>query len=85
VGDIIIALPTVTREAAAAQRDPAAHLQHLAVHGLLHLAGYDHIDDAEADEMEALEARVLAMLGIADPYAAMDAAPDDNDTEATRR
>ena len=48
---------------------PADHLRHLVVHGLLHLLGYDHIEAAEADEMEALESQILATMGIADPYA----------------
>lgn len=76
VGDIIIALPTVRREAEAAGRTPDHHLQHLALHGLLHLAGHDHIDDAEADAMEGLEVKVLALLGITDPYAAIDDNPE---------
>jgi probable rRNA maturation factor len=49
---------------------PRHHLQHLVVHGLLHLLGFDHIEDAEAEHMEAIESEVLRGLGIADPYAA---------------
>ena len=68
LGDIIIARETVLREAAEARIPPAHHLQHLVVHGLLHLLGYDHETEHEASEMEALEVRILAGVGIADPY-----------------
>lgn len=70
LGDVILAAETVLREAADLDIPPAHHLQHLVVHGLLHLIGFDHIEDAEAEEMEAIETHVLAGLGIADPYAA---------------
>lgn len=69
IGDIIFAAGTVVAEAASMQVEPAHHLQHLVVHGLLHLAGFDHETEDEAVEMEALETRILATLGIADPYA----------------
>ena len=68
LGDIAIALETTAREARADGKAFADHLAHLAVHGLLHLAGHDHEDDGEAEEMEALETAILARLGIADPY-----------------
>ncbi len=68
LGDIVLARQTVWREARQQGKNPADHVSHLVVHGTLHLAGYDHEDDAEADRMEALERRVLARLGIADPY-----------------
>lgn len=68
LGDVAVALETVLREAAAEGKAPADHLAHLLVHGTLHLLGHDHEDDAEADAMEALEVRVLAGLGVADPY-----------------
>lgn len=67
-GDIIIALETLLREAQAESKSPLDHLAHLTVHGLLHLAGYDHDDDAEAEDMEALERRILQTLSISDPY-----------------
>ena len=70
LGDIALARATVLREARAQGKRPADHLAHLVVHGTLHLLGYDHQEDGEAERMEALEARVLAGLGIADPYAA---------------
>jgi probable rRNA maturation factor len=69
LGDIIIARETVLAEAAAEGIAPVHHLQHLAVHGVLHLLGYDHIDDSEAAVMEAFETRILAGLGVPDPYA----------------
>lgn len=69
LGDIAVALQTTAREAAEAGRTVEAHLGHLIVHGVLHLLGHDHLVDPEADAMEALETRVLAALGYADPYA----------------
>lgn len=70
LGDVVIAAETVIAEAHALSLPAAHHLQHLAVHGLLHLLGYDHeTGEADAAEMEALETRILATLGIADPYA----------------
>jgi len=68
LGDVVLARQTVWREAQAQGKTPAAHLSHLVVHGTLHLMGYDHDNDAEAQRMEALERRILARLGIADPY-----------------
>ena len=68
LGDVAVALETVLREAAAEDKAPGDHLAHLVVHGTLHLLGHDHDADAEADAMEALEIRVLAGLGVADPY-----------------
>lgn len=69
VGDITLALQTVQREAEQMGVDFQAHFTHLVVHGFLHLLGHDHIEDDEAEVMEALETRILAGLGIADPYA----------------
>lgn len=69
LGDIIIARETLLREAQDEMKKPDHHLQHLVVHGVLHLLGYDHETDHEAEEMEALERKILAGLGIADPYA----------------
>jgi probable rRNA maturation factor len=70
LGDIILALETLEREAADLGLPLAHHMQHLVVHGLLHLLGYDHQTEDEAKEMEGLEVRILAQLAIADPYAA---------------
>ena len=68
LGDVVISLETLQREAAAQGKTPAQHLCHLTVHGVLHLLGYDHRDAAEATRMEALETRVLDGLGVPDPY-----------------
>lgn len=68
LGDVILAAETVLAEADAAGIPPAHHFQHLLIHGLLHLIGYDHLADAEAETMEALETTLLARLAIADPY-----------------
>jgi len=68
IGDIAIAGETVQREAAAAHVSTPDHLLHLFTHGVLHLLGYDHIDEAMADEMETLEIRVLASMNVANPY-----------------
>ena len=68
LGDIVLALETLEREAAEAALPFAHHLQHLVVHGLLHLLGFDHETDAQAREMEAIEIEVLAGLGVASPY-----------------
>jgi probable rRNA maturation factor len=67
-GDIIIALETVLREAEEEGKPPLHHLAHLTVHGVLHLAGYDHETEEEAECMEGLERRILAGLDIPDPY-----------------
>lgn len=69
LGDIILARETVEREAIEQAKPLEAHIAHLVVHGFLHLLGYDHEDDEEAEEMEALETLILANLEIADPYA----------------
>ena len=73
VGDIVIAYETAAREAAVAGKSFLHHLSHLAVHGFLHLVGYDHESYDEAETMESLERRILARLGVPDPYAGYDA------------
>ena len=69
LGDILIARETVMREAAALDKPMTDHLTHLLVHGFLHLFGYDHMETAEAENMERIETRILATLGLSDPYA----------------
>lgn len=68
LGDIVLAAQTCAREAMDKGIDVTAHATHLVVHGMLHLLGYDHLDDAEADAMEAIERRILSSLGLDDPY-----------------
>ncbi|PZU47415.1 MAG: rRNA maturation RNase YbeY [Sphingomonas sp.] len=69
LGDLALGAETVAREAAEKAIAIEAHVMHLVVHGTLHLLGHDHLDDPTAEAMEALETRILAGLGIADPYA----------------
>lgn len=69
IGDVIVAHETTAREAAEEGKSFEDHFTHLLVHGLLHLFGYDHVEDDEAEEMEAFETEILADLGVADPYA----------------
>ena len=69
LGDVILAWPTVAREARDQGKPVASHLTHLVVHGILHLLGFDHESDEDAGVMERLETDILAGLGIADPYA----------------
>lgn len=75
LGDVVISLDTLLREAAAQGKTPAQHLCHLTVHGVLHLLGYDHATAAEAARMEALETRILAALDVPDPYRVPDEEP----------
>lgn len=70
LGDVALAYGVCAREAAEQGKPLRHHLQHLTVHGVLHLLGYDHIGDDEAEAMEGLERAVLAGLGVPDPYAA---------------
>ena len=68
LGDIIICVPVVLTEATEQHKTATAHWAHLTIHGILHLLGFDHIDDEEAEEMEALEIDALQELGINNPY-----------------
>jgi probable rRNA maturation factor len=69
LGDVALAYGVCAREAAEQGKTLAAHLQHLVAHGVLHLVGFDHETDGEAQVMEAREREILAGLGVADPYA----------------
>jgi probable rRNA maturation factor len=71
-GDIVLALETIRREAGEQGKTFDNHLAHLVIHGFLHLAGFDHEAEAEAERMEAVERRALARLAILDPYAVSD-------------
>lgn len=68
LGDIALGLTTCKREAREQKKTLADHVMHLTVHGVLHLLGYDHMDDEQAEAMEPLETDILAAMGIADPY-----------------
>lgn len=67
-GDLVICAPLVAREAIQQNKPVRAHWAHLVVHGILHLRGYDHVQEKDAQTMEALEAHVLKRLGFSDPY-----------------
>jgi probable rRNA maturation factor len=69
LGDVVLALETVAGEAAQLGIPPVHHLQHLVVHGLLHLLGFEHATNADAEAMELVETEILATLGVTDPYA----------------
>ena len=73
IGDIVIAYQTTAREAVAEGKPFKHHLAHLAIHGFLHLLGYDHERDRDAEVMERLERRILKRLAVPDPYAPRDA------------
>lgn len=68
LGDIVISAEVVATEAAEQGKTLISHWAHMLVHGMLHLQGYDHINDDEAEEMEALEVKILAQIGFANPY-----------------
>lgn len=69
LGDLVICAPVVEQEAAEQNKTLEAHWAHMMVHGVLHLLGYDHIDDSDANEMESLETRILTAVGFPAPYA----------------
>lgn len=68
LGDLVICAPIVEQEAQQQGKPLPAHWAHMVIHGMLHLQGYDHQNAAEADEMEALEAKILSTLGYTNPY-----------------
>ena len=70
LGDLVICRQVVEREAAEQEKPLMAHWAHMVVHGSLHLLGYDHIEDDEAEEMESLETQIMQGLGLDDPYLA---------------
>jgi len=68
LGDIILACETIVREASELDKPVDEHISHLIVHGFLHLFGYDHMENDDAEKMEAIETRILSSLGLSDPY-----------------
>lgn len=68
LGDLVICVPVVNHEAREQGKQSSAHWAHMVIHGMLHLMGYDHETEAEADEMESLEIKLLKQLGINNPY-----------------
>ncbi|MFP1765104.1 rRNA maturation RNase YbeY [Lonsdalea quercina] len=70
LGDLIICRQVVEQEAAEQEKTQEEHWAHMVVHGCLHLLGYDHIEDSEAEEMESLETEIMQGMGYADPYLA---------------
>lgn len=68
LGDVVLAFETIAAEAEDQGKQLGDHFTHLVIHGILHLLGYDHLDEAEAQTMEQLEIRVLGALGVPDPY-----------------
>ena len=68
LGDLVVCAPLLALEAAQQQKPLLAHWAHIVVHGVLHLLGYDHLEEAEAEEMEALEKEFMQALGYPDPY-----------------
>lgn len=69
LGDVVIAAAVVNREAKEQKKSAEAHWAHITIHGFLHLLGYDHIEDSDAEKMESAERDILDRLGYADPYA----------------
>jgi probable rRNA maturation factor len=71
-GDLVLCAPVISREAAEQDKSILAHYAHMIVHGVLHLHGYDHIDETDAERMEALEIDIMTKLGFANPYLQME-------------
>lgn len=75
LGDLVICAPVVEREAREQGKPPVAHWAHMVIHGVLHLRGYDHQDETEAERMETLEVEILARFDYSNPYETEEAAP----------
>ncbi|MBR9872572.1 MAG: rRNA maturation RNase YbeY [Gammaproteobacteria bacterium] len=75
-GDLVICAPVVEKEAQEQHKEPVAHWAHMVIHGMLHLQGYDHIEDSDAEVMEGLEIQLLEQLGFANPYEAEETEKD---------
>jgi probable rRNA maturation factor len=85
IGDVVLAYQTIARQARAARKPFVHHLAHLAVHGYLHLLGYDHEEDKQAEAMEGAERRVLRRLAIPDPYGRSVTAPKSHSKTTAKR
>ncbi len=72
LGDVVVCVPIVVREAEAQHKSAEEHYAHMIVHGMLHLLGFDHLQDEQAAEMEAMESEILADLGYSNPYRVVD-------------
>ena len=77
LGDMVICAPIVVREASEQHKTLQAHWAHIVIHGVLHLLGYDHIDDKDAEHMETLETAIMLELGFPPPYRTLDESSDD--------
>ena len=77
LGDLVICAPVLVREAAEQQKTITAHWAHIVIHGVLHLLGYDHIEDQDAEQMESLETEIMLILDFPPPYRILDESSDD--------
>ena len=77
LGDLVICAPVLVREAAEQQKTTTAHWAHIVIHGVLHLLGYDHIEDKDAEQMESLETEIMLILDFPPPYRILDESSDD--------
>ena len=77
LGDLVICAPVLVREAAEQQKTITAHWAHIVIHGVLHLLGYDHIEDQDAEQMESLETAIMLVLDFPPPYRILDESSDD--------
>jgi|TARA_B110000977_G_scaffold70740_1_gene95981 probable rRNA maturation factor len=77
LGDLVICAPVLVREASEQQKTTTAHWAHIVIHGVLHLLGYDHIEDQDAEQMESLETEIMLILDFPPPYRILDESSDD--------
>ena len=77
LGDLVICAPVLVREASEQQKTTTAHWAHIVIHGVLHLLGYDHIEDKDAEQMESLETEIMLILDFPPPYRILDESSDD--------
>ena len=77
LGDLVICAPVLVREASEQQKTTTAHWAHIVIHGVLHLLGYDHIEDQDAEQMESLETEIMLVLDFPPPYRILDESSDD--------